>query len=116
MLFLIDENVSFGLVECLRVKGHQVVSIVEAHNQGLSDNKIFTRAQKDKAVIVTRDHHFTNPVSFPAEETSGIIYIRHGNLSSEEEIRLVENFLIRHPPEQYYGKLVLLSRDEIYIR
>lgn len=116
MFFLIDENVSFGLVECLRAKGHQVVSIVEAHNQGLSDNKIFASVQKDKSVIVTRDHHFTNPVSFPAEKTAGIIYIRHGNLCSEEEIKLVENFLLRHSPEQYYGKLVLLSKDEIYIR
>jgi len=116
MFFLIDENVSFGLVECFRAKGYQVVSIVEAHAQGLSDNEIFTSAQKYKAVIITRDHHFTNPISFPVEKTAGIIYIRQGNLCSEEEIKLVESFLIRHSPEQYYGKLVLLSKNEIYIR
>jgi len=116
MTFLIDENVSFGLVERLRTGGHQVVSIVESQQQGLSDDKIFTTAQKTKAVIVTRDHHFTNAIHFPAEKTVGIIYIRHGNLCSEEEIKLVEDFLAKHSSEQYCGKLVLLTKDEIYIR
>jgi len=48
---------------------------------------------REQAVLVTRDYHFTNPIRFPAEKTAGIIYIRHGNLKSEEEIMLMENFL-----------------------
>ena len=116
MNFLVDENVSFGLVEHLRTYGHQVTSIVEIHKQGLSDEKIFARAKMDKLIIITRDHHFTNAIHFPVEETAGIIYIRHGNLSSSEEIKLVESFLTTHSLEQYHGKLVLLSQGEIYIR
>ncbi len=44
------------------------------------------------------------------------MYIRHGNLSSQEEIELVEQILNTHPIELFSGKLVLLSRHNLKIR
>ncbi|MFH1798813.1 MAG: DUF5615 family PIN-like protein [Candidatus Omnitrophota bacterium] len=116
MAFLVDENVSFGLIEKLNAKGYEVISVVENQQQGISDSTVFEMAKKVKAVIITRDHHFTNSLLFPAEETGGVIHLRHGNLSSEEEIKLVEDFLTRHSLDQYRGKLVLLSKNNIFIR
>jgi hypothetical protein len=69
---VVDENVSYGLVEKLR--------------------------------------------RFPAEKTKGIIYIRHGNLKSEEEIMMVENCLRSHDLEILQGKLVTLYRDSVKFR
>ncbi len=116
MQFLIDENVSFGLIKRLEDKSYEVISVVESQQHGISDSKVFAIAKKTKAVIITRDHHFTNPLLFPAQETGGVICIRHGNLSSEEEIKLIEDFLDKHSLEQYSGRLVLLSKHNIFIR
>jgi predicted nuclease of predicted toxin-antitoxin system len=116
MRIVIDENVSYGVAERLRMRGHDVLSISEMPERGMSDEDVYALAVREEAVIITRDYHFTNPVRFPARETKGIIYIRHGNLQSEEEIRMVENFLRAHDLEVFKGKLVTLYRDSIMIR
>jgi predicted nuclease of predicted toxin-antitoxin system len=84
MKIVVDENVSYGLVERLRIKGHEVTSISElAEKRRLSDEDVYTLILGEQAIFVTRDHHFTDPIRFPAEKTKGIIYIRHGNLKSD---------------------------------
>ena len=84
-------------------------------NPFVPQNKI-TLALQEQAVFITRDYHFTNPIRFPAERTQGIIYIRHGNLESEEEIAMVEKCLSDHDLGTFRGKLVTLYRDSIRIR
>ena len=61
-------------------------------------------------------YHFTNPVRFPAEETKGIIYIRHGNLTSEDETKMVENCFHSHELEVFQGKLVTLHKGGMRFR
>ena len=116
MRIVIDENVSYGVVERLRMKGHDVISISELPARGMSDEGVYALTIQEQAVLVTRDYHFTNPIRFPTEKTGGIIYIRHGNLKSEEEIMMVENFLHEYDPEVFLGKLVTLYRDSVKIR
>ncbi|MGB2727179.1 MAG: DUF5615 family PIN-like protein [Halobacteriota archaeon] len=116
MRIVIDENVSYGLVERLQMWGYDVSSISELPERGMSDEDIYTLILDEQAVFVTRDYHFTNPIRFPAEKTEGIIYIRHGNLKSEEEITLVEDFLKSHDLGMLQGKLVTLYRDRTRIR
>ncbi|RLG29671.1 hypothetical protein DRN97_11500 [Methanosarcinales archaeon] len=116
MRIVIDENVSYGVVERLRMKGHDVIPISELPARGISDEDVYALTVREQAVLVTRDYHFTNPIRFPAEKTAGIIYIRHGNLKSEEEIMLMENFLHEYDPEVFLGKLVTLYRDSVKIR
>lgn len=93
MKVVVDENVSYGLIERLREEGHEVISISELPDMGVSDEDIYAFILREQSVLITRDYHFTNPVRFPAEKTMGIIYIRHVNLKSEEEIAMVENFI-----------------------
>lgn len=116
MKIVIDENVSYGVVERLRMSGHDVIAISEIPERGISDEDVYALALREEAVLVTRDYHFTNPVRFAAEKTNGIIYIRHGNLKSEEEIKLVEDFLHAHDLEVFRGKLVTLYMGSVRIR
>lgn len=116
MKIVVDENVSYGLAERLRKEGHEVISISEPPDRGVLDEDIYAFILREQSVLITRDYHFTNPVRFPAEKTKGIIYIRHGNLKSEEEIAMVENFLHDHDLEVFQQKLVTLYRDSIRIR
>ena len=116
MKIVIDENVSYGVIERLRMRGHDTISVSEMPERGMADEAVFALVLREEAALVTRDYHFTNPIRFPTEKTNGIIYIRHGNLRSEEEIRMIENFLHAHDPEVFQGKLVTLYRDSVWIR
>lgn len=115
MKFVIDENVSLGLVETLRKAGEEVLAIAEG-NRGISDASVFGLTQKNKAILITRDYHFTNPVRFPPSKVKAIVYIQQGNLSSTEEIQIVMNFLKKHSLNQFKGKLVTLYKDLAKIR
>ena len=115
MKFVVDENVSFGLVEALRKAREEVLAIVE-DNRGILDTAVFNLAQKDKAILITRDYHFSNPMRFVSNKVKAIIYIQQGNLSSAKEIQLVMNFLKKHALNQFKGKLVTLYRDSTRIR
>lgn len=115
MNLIIDENVSFGLVGKLRRNSYKVVSIAE-RKAGTSDEEIFALIKSHKAIFITRDYHFTNSIRFPAKDTKGIIYIRHGNLTAQEEIELIQRFLNSHSLEWLEGKLVFLSKEDIRIR
>ncbi|GAI61466.1 unnamed protein product, partial [marine sediment metagenome] len=80
MKFVVDENVSFGLVEALRKNREEVLAVAE-DNRGVSDAAVFNLAQRDAAILITRDYHFTNPMRFASTKVEAIIYIQQGNLS-----------------------------------
>ena len=116
MKIVVDESVSYGVVETLRVAGHSVIAIAESPRSGTIDEDIFKLAIESSAVLITRDYHFTNAVRFPPDRTGGIIYIRRGNLTAAEEIALVQRFLSIHPQEEYSGKLATLYKYSVRIR
>ncbi|MFO8010782.1 MAG: DUF5615 family PIN-like protein [Dehalococcoidia bacterium] len=116
MRVVVDENVSYRLVGRLRELDHEVVSISESATAGISDQDVYGMTVKREAVLITRDYHFTNPIRFAADQTRGIIYIRHGNLTSEEEVAIVEGFLKKYDFSMFTGKLVTLYRHSVRIR
>jgi predicted nuclease of predicted toxin-antitoxin system len=60
MKIVVDESVSFGVVSYLRDEGFEVIAIAESLTSGLRDPEIFAIVKKEKAILITRDHHFTN--------------------------------------------------------
>lgn len=116
MKVMLDENVSGGLAHALRKLGHSVLAVGADLPSGSTDDEVFAFILKQQAVLVTRDYHFTNPVRFDSERTKGIIYIHNGNLPSDSEIGLVANFLQKHSPEEYKGKLATLYLNSATIR
>ncbi|OHE59296.1 MAG: hypothetical protein A2Z47_07970 [Thermodesulfovibrio sp. RBG_19FT_COMBO_42_12] len=116
MKIVVDESVSYGLAVTLREAGHSVIAIAESPTSGIIDEDIFNLVIENSAVLITRDYHFTNAVRFPPDKTGGIIYIRRGNLTSAEEIALVQRFLSFHAHEEYSDKLVTLYKDSVKIR
>ena len=116
MKIVVDESVSYGVVLFLRKKGYEVISIAEGVTSGLQDPDVYKLVQKNNAVLITRDHHFTNSLRFPPREVLCIIFIRKGNLTSKEEIDLVEWFLSSHSFDQFPQKLLTISKDKIKIR
>ncbi len=116
MTFIVDENVSLSVHEKLVERGHKTILIASKKYSGWDDEDIFRLAVKEKAFIITRDYHFTNSMKYLPEKMAGILYIRVGNLSSEDEADLVENFMNNVELSDVRGKLVTLYRDGIKIR
>ncbi|PIW34028.1 MAG: hypothetical protein COZ37_04190 [bacterium (Candidatus Ratteibacteria) CG_4_10_14_3_um_filter_41_18] len=116
MKFVVDENVSHAVVEQLRTLGHNVIAISEKRGVGIKDSEIFTLVVREKAIFITRDDHFTNPIRFPSTRTEAIIYIRHGNLQSEEERRLIGKLVESYDLAALKGSLITLYRDGLNIR
>jgi len=108
MLIVLDENVSLALACALQQAGHEVIAIAETAERGMTDDEVWELAKAQRAILITRDHGFTNPVRFRAQEVEAVIYIRRGNLCSEEEAALVMDFLATHAVNAYTGCLVTL--------
>lgn len=116
MKIIVDENVSYAVVEELKAKGFTVIAIADSPISGTKDEEIYNLVVKEQALLITRDYHFTNSIRFPPQKTKGIIYIRRGNLKSDEERVVVLNFLATHKPEQISGRLVTLYKERAKIR
>ncbi|MCJ7812570.1 DUF5615 family PIN-like protein [bacterium] len=116
MKIIVDESVSFGVVRYLRDKGYDVTAIAEGKTAGLKDSELYNSVKKYKAVLITRDHHFTNSLRFPPQDTACIVFIRKGNLTSREEVELIKWLIRNHSFEDFSGKLVSLYKKHIKIR
>lgn len=115
MRFVVDENVSLAVVKTLEAAGHTVVSVAR-EAASLADEDVYAMAVSHEAILVTRDHHFTNPIRFPSDRTGGIIYIRHGKLRSQEEAALLMDFLQNVDFRAIRGCLVTISKARVTIR
>ncbi|MBI2060677.1 MAG: DUF5615 family PIN-like protein [Nitrospirae bacterium] len=105
MKFFVDENVSRDAVEVLRFFGHDVTYVNETADRGRPDTWVFERAQKEGRLIVTRDRALAGKCK--SGSTGGIL-IAEGNLTREEEARLVRKYLSVSDPGHIRGKLVVL--------
>ena len=116
MIIVIDESVSYGVVSYLRSLGNRVIAIAEPSTTGLQDSDVFQIVKRENATLITRDNHFTNNIRFPSEQTSCIIFIRKGNLTSAEEIDLIKWFFESYDIDDFDGRLVSISKDHVKVR
>jgi len=116
MIIILDENVSLALVHPLQEAGHEVIAIAETVERGTNDDRVWELTKARQAILITRDYVFTNPVRFQTEEVRAVLYLRRGNLRSEEEVGLVMNFLTAHKTDEYEGRLVTLWPGGIRVR
>ncbi len=116
MNFVVDENATTLIVVDLRKLGHTVFSIHESAYKGLKNGLVYDLALKQKAVLVTRDYHFLNPLRYPTKNLAGLVFIRAGNLAGPEERKLVMDFLNSFPLEKLNGKKAILSRHAARVR
>ena len=116
MTFIVDENISLAVVNLLESMNVKVIYIADKEYAGISDTDVFKLAVKEKAWLITRDYHFTHSIRFPSDKPQGIIYIRQGNLSSEQEATLVKNFFKRFDLKSVQGHLVTLHKKQTRTR
>ena len=113
MTFLLDENLGIKLQRFIQDCGYECVRAPSVLGRGVSDGAIYQYCLSHGYSLITRDHHFLNSVRFPPGESFGIIFIRHGQFKTSEEIQLIQNLFRSLKSNDLSGKLVILSRSGI---
>ena len=90
---LADENIFRILVNHLRTKQFDIVSVRELNIQGTMDTEILALAAEEGRVVLTQDNDFgkmvfTNEINF-----TGIIYLRPGHFPPERHIATLDAIL-----------------------
>jgi len=114
--FVVDESVSYAVAVELRSKGHEVLAISEKKHSGSSDREVFNLTGGEKAILITRDFHFTNSLRFPPRSTEGIIFLRKGNLRAENEVKIVLDFIDKGGLALLKGRLATLDARRVKVR
>ncbi|MBI1903041.1 MAG: DUF5615 family PIN-like protein [Planctomycetia bacterium] len=76
MKFLIDADLPRSAAQALRGDGHDASHVADSGLGQASDREIFDCAQKNGAVLVTRDLDFADPLQFPERQHCGLIIVR----------------------------------------
>lgn len=76
MLAVFDEDVPRGFGEVFREFGWRVLDVRDEGLRGASDEAVFQYAVERRAVLVTGDLRFINPMRFDLTRLSGIILNR----------------------------------------
>jgi predicted nuclease of predicted toxin-antitoxin system len=114
MRWIVDENVSATVVNILRERGHDVVSVKESL-RGTGDAHILALAQTEQRVLVTHDKDFGELAfrwGLPAD--SGIILFRLSGADSESDNRRVLEVL--ESRVDWMGHFAVVTDDRVRIR
>ena len=111
---LADENVNFKIVEYLKGKGIDIVSLLELE-RGISDYEVIKLAKSLNTIILTEDSDFGTWAFSLKEEINGVIYIRY---KPEEYLEIAENivFIVNQHDEKLYKKFTTITRNKIRYR
>jgi predicted nuclease of predicted toxin-antitoxin system len=114
MKLLLNENISGTVINALRQRGHNVISVKESM-KGVSDRIILERAQNENCIIITNDKDF-GELAFhfrlPAE--SGVILFRLSGVSPEDDnARVIETL---ESGLDFKGNFCVVTDERIRIR
>ncbi|OIN97083.1 hypothetical protein AUJ66_04400 [Candidatus Desantisbacteria bacterium CG1_02_38_46] len=116
MKFLIDADVPRRVFYALKKLGHDVVDIRERKPTGISDDEIYSFAQQEQRIIITRDLGFSNIIIYPLGEHCGIIVLRVHMLFTEQMTWLIENFLSYVSEKELKGSLAIIQENRYRIK
>ena len=85
MTIVADESVDFGIINGLRQKGFQILSISEGFS-GISDHEVLQIAVKNKCLLITEDKDFGELTCRFKLEHYGILLIRLTDISRKVRI------------------------------
>lgn len=116
MKFLLDANIPYSAKEIFSAK-HAAWHVRDLGLEHSSDENILARAQKERAVIITRDLDFANILNFPISSHCGIIVMRVPYFYSAGDIkRVLRAFIIIVRPQELVNSLVIVEEGRFRIR
>ena len=79
MKFLVDAQLPPALCEWLRDRGHEAVHVAEIGMIAATDGEIAARAERDSAVLVSKDEDF---VTLRLPDRFALLWLRCGNVTN----------------------------------
>lgn len=110
---LIDENVRREVIDFLKQAGQDIKQL----SAGISDAEIAQCAKVEHRIILTHDLDFSNILTYPPSEYSGIIVLRIFPPSASAIITSLENlFSTLTKPADFNGRLIILEPNGFRMR
>lgn len=117
MLFLIDENLPVSLSEIFTNRGYSAECVREIKQlQGKPGEVVFDYAVKQRAIIVTRDLGFGNPLRSDLPKLAGIRIIRFLNDISMKALKTEIARLIEDFEEDNFQQLFIIEPGSVRTR
>jgi predicted nuclease of predicted toxin-antitoxin system len=114
MRFLADENVSRLVIERLRARGFEVISIGETRS-GAPDKDVLEAADVEGCILITEDRDFGELVIRQRLGAHGMILLELDRLSNAAEADLVAEVISAHA-DKLSGNLVVIEPGRIRVR
>ncbi len=111
---LADEDVDFRLINNLRAKGFEVISVLKDY-QGVSDKEVLEIAKNREALLLTEDKDFGTWVFAHCEKCVGIIYLRYKAGEFETISNSLHTTLAKYG-NSLYNKFTVITPRKLRIR
>lgn len=109
MKICVDENIPLVTVAELKNLGHDVLDIRGTIEQGLTDNLLWEKVQREGCLLVTTDKGFAN---YRAEPHYGVLIVRLRQ-PNEQRIHLRIMQAINQYSEGEWAGLLVVMRDAV---
>ena len=109
MKICVDENIPLLTVAELKNLGHDVLDIRGTSEQGLADDLLWERVQRENRLLITTDKGFAN---YRAESHGGILIVRLRQ-PNEQKIHVRIMQAINQYSEGEWAGLLVVMRDAV---
>lgn len=90
MRFKIDENLPVGVLELLRGRGHDVLTVVDQRLGGAADSAVASACRTEQRTLVTLDLDFADIRAYPPSEYAGFIVLRLSRQDKQHVLEVID--------------------------
>ncbi len=113
--FLLDENMPFDLIECIRNKGYEANHLKIMEKGGIKNGEVYKIAQENDYWILTRDSDFKNYQKFIIYDVKGIIVLALSNTKTQNLISIMKRFLETQHDKLLSKHLIIIEDSNIKV-
>ncbi|MBM4336684.1 MAG: hypothetical protein FJ108_12340 [Deltaproteobacteria bacterium] len=103
MRFKIDENLPVEVLELLRGRGHDVLTVMDQRLGGAADSAVASACRTEQRTLVTLDLDFADIRAYPPTEYAGIVVLRLTRQDKRHVLEVIERvaaLLARRSPDR----------------
>ena len=116
MKMFANENLFEPIIDFLRSRGHDVLSIRDSGLSGISDDEVYQRACREKLVIVTMDKDFSRMFRFPPQKCGGIVVVKIYKRTVDETLSIFMRFYESLQEKDILENLVVITPEGVRIK